>query len=287
MKQLALALCFSVTALSLSATEISPLKIEDNPSDSKNPKVVLIVGSNYYKAGEHDYVAAARVFADLLKQSKIDPVIALDWPKKPETLKDAKAVVFLSDGAEKHALVKGNRLGEIQALADNGAGLVFLHQTLDISKDLGDRFRALSGAAWEKNFSQRAHWISTFEQFPKHPISNGVKSFKIDDGWLYKLRFDKDLSKVTPLLRTSSPKATSKPGPTEDVVAWGFERANKGRTFCFTGTHLHASFAEEGYRKFLINGILWAAQQEVPDAGAPVVFNAETLPKYLTPAPKK
>jgi trehalose utilization protein len=287
MTRLALLMGFLVISSAIAADPV-PLKLEENPTDKTGTKVVLIVGSNYFKAGEHDYLAAARVLADLLKQTpNVVPVVAADWPKKPETLQDAKAVLFLFDGAEKHGLVKQNRLADIQKLADSGTGLVFLHQTLDISKDLGDRFRGLSGAAWEKSYSQRAHWITTFDKFPAHPIFNGVKPFKIDDGWLFKLRFAKEEAQISPLLRTVSPKAKDKPGPLEDVVAWTYERPQQGRSFSFTGAHLHGSFAEEGYRRFLVNGILWAAKVEIPEAGAPVKLDAEQLPKYLTPAPKK
>jgi trehalose utilization protein len=281
-------LCGLLCISSALAADPPPLKLEDNPPDKTGTKVVLIVGSNYFKAGEHDYLASARVLAVLLKQTpNVVPVVAADWPKKPETLRDAKVVVFLFDGAEKHGLVKENRLADIQKLAENGTGLVFLHQTLDISKDLGDRFRGLSGAAWEKNYSQRAHWVSTFDKFSDHPIFRGVKTFKIDDGWLYKLRFAKEESQISPLLRTVSPKAKGKPSPLEDVVAWAYERPQQGRSFSFTGAHLHGSFAEEGYRRFLINGILWTANLEIPEGGAPVKLSADQLPEYLTPAPKK
>ena len=50
---------------------------------------------------------------------------------------------------------------------------------------------------------------------------------------------------------------------------------------------LHASLAEEGYRRFLVNGILWSAGLDVPAAGAPVKLDAADLPKYLTPPPAK
>ena len=275
-------------ALSASAAEPPPLSIEALTKDAKAAKIVLIVGSNYFKPGEHDYIAAARVLRDLLEQSPgVAPVIALDWPKKPETLANAKAVLFLFDGAEKHGLLKENRLAQIQKLADDGAGLVFLHQTLDLPKDFGDRFRALAGSAWEKGYSQRAHWVSRFDKFPAHPIMQGVTPFEIDDGWLFKLRFGQDEPAITPLLRTVSPKAKGKPQKLDDVVAWAYERPNKGRTFAFTGTHLHSSLAQEGYRRFLVNGLLWAAQQEIPASGAPVRLEVDRLPAYLTPKPKK
>ena len=57
--------------------------------------------------------------------------------------------------------------------------------------------------------------------------------------------------------------------------------------FTFTGGHLHASSAEEGYRRFLTNGVLWAAGVEVPKGGAKVDLDAKALGEYLTPAPPK
>lgn len=51
----------------------------------------------------------------------------------------------------------------------------------------------------------------------------------------------------------------------------------------FTGGHLHASFAQEGYRRFLTNAVLWAAGVEVPPGGAKVDLDAAAVPTYLTP----
>lgn len=262
--------------------------LEEPPKDPKAAKIVLVAGSNYFKAGEHEYVGGCAVLADLLKQTPgVAPVLALDWPTKPETLDGAKAVVFLFDGAEKHAFLKGDRLARVQKVADAGAGLVFFHQTLDVPKDLGDRMRNWAGAAWEKGYSQRAHWVDEFRSFPDYPVFRGVKPFKLDDGWLFKLRFVPGMKGVTPLLRTANPKGPADQPPDETIVAWAFDRPGGGRSFSFTGTHLHASFAEEGYRRFLTNGILWSAGVEVPAGGAPVDLDPANLKRYLAEPPKK
>jgi len=261
--------------------------IEDLPADPKGVKVVLIAGSNFYKPGEHEYVAGCAVLADLLRQTPgLAPVIALDWPKKPETLAGAKVVVFLFDGAEKHAVLAGDRAAQVQKLIDAGAGLVQFHQAVDYPKDFGDRARGWAGAAWEKGFSQRAHWVAEFGTFPDHPISRGVTPFRVDDGWLWRLHFVPDLKGVTPLLRTTAPKRKPAAG-TEDVVAWAYDRPGGGRSFNFTGGHLHVSLAQEGYRRFLVNGMLWAAGLEVPAGGAPVALTDADRDKYLDPAPAK
>jgi hypothetical protein len=48
---------------------------------------------------------------------------------------------------------------------------------------------------------------------------------------------------------------------------------------------LHNSFAKPGYRRYLVNGILWAAGTEVPATGAPVELDAAQLDRYLSAMP--
>ncbi len=258
-------------------------------ADPPAAKIVLVGGSNYFKAGEHDYLAGVAVLADLLKQTPgIAPVTVADWPTAPETFAGAKAVVLFVDGGAKHAVLKGNRAAEVQKLVDAGVGLVQIHQVADYPKDFGDRARAWAGGAWEAGTGQRAHWVHTFETFPDHPVCRGVTPFTIDDGWLYKNRFVEGKAGVMPILRTANPKGKDRESGDGAIVAWAFERpGGKGRSFTFTGAHLHASFAEEGYRRLLANGILWSAGLDVPTTGAPVKLDPAALPGYLTPPPAK
>ena len=133
--------------------------------------------------------------------------------------------------------------------------------------------------------------MGEFKAFPDYPVFRGVKPFKIDDGWLYQTRFAAGMKGVTPLLRTAPPESPPVANPDADTVAWTYERpadaGRPGRAFVFTGGHLHASFAEEGYRRFLVNGILWSAGIDVPASGAPVALDAAELGKYLAKPPAK
>lgn len=273
--------------------QVAGVAVEAPPTDVKAAKVVLVAGSNYFKPGEHEYVGGCAALFDLLRQTPgVAPVLALDWPAKPETFAGARAVVFFLDGGDKHAFLKGDRLAQVQQLADAGAGIVLFHQGIDVPKDLGDRLRALTGGAWEKGPGARAHWVHEFKSFPDHPVFRGVAPFKIDDGWLYQTRFAAGMKGVTPLLRTASPKGPpGKEATDAAVVAWAFDRpaevGKPGRAFVFTGGHLHASLAEEGYRRFLVNGILWSANVDVPAAGAPVALDPAGLGKYLAKPPAK
>lgn len=258
-----------------------------SPAQQGKPvRIVLVAGSNFFKPGEHEYVAGCSVLADLLRQTPgVEPEVAVDWPKNAQTLASARSLVLFFDGGDKHGLRQGDRLEQVRKLADAGTGLVQLHQVIDYPKDLAEPARGWMGAAWEKGHGQRAHWVAQFDAFPDHPMFRGVTPFKIDDGWIYKLRFVPGMKGVTPLLRTASPKTPATGDDT--IVAWAYERPGGGRSFSYAGGHLHSSLAEEGYRRFLVNGILWSAGVDIPSGGAPVRLSDAELNKYLDPRGKK
>lgn len=256
---------------------------EQTPTEAGQTKIVFVAGSNFFKPGEHEYLGGCAVLMNLVRQTpKTFPVLAVDWPTKRETFADAKAIVLFCDGGDKHPILNESRLAELNALAEAGVGFTFLHQGVDVPKSLGDDMRRFMGAAFEKGYSKRAHWVDQFKTFPDHAICRGVTPFTIDDGYLYQLRFVDGHKGVTPLLSTLSPKPEQRPATDADgVVAWAYERAGRGRSFAFTGGHLHRSLAEEGYRRFLVNGILWTAGVEVPTSGAPVALDVNKLGDYL------
>jgi type 1 glutamine amidotransferase len=268
----------------------SGVPIEELPTDPKLAKVVLIAGfpAKKLKSGEHEYFAGCALLAKMLKQTPgVAPVVVKDgWPTKKETLPGAKAVVLFIEGGDAHTAIKEDRVKELLALEQAGAGIVHLHSAIDYPKDFADRTRTLAGAAWEKGHGARAHWVSEFKTFPDHPVMRGVTAFTIDDGWLWKNRFADGMKGVTPLLRTKKPK-DDKTTDDEAIVAWAFDRPNGGRSFTFTGGHLHESLKQEGYRRFLVNGVLWAAGLDIPKTGAAVTLDAADAWRHLDRKPGK
>jgi hypothetical protein len=287
----ALALTVPLYAAEPDPFDQSGIPIEEQPTDPKAHKIVLIAGlaSTKLKTGEHEYFAGCALLYKMLKQTpNVAPVMVRDgWPKKPETLKDVKAVVMFLEGADVHTAIKGDRFSELMKLEKAGVGFVHLHSAIDYPKDFADRVRILAGGAFEKGHSLRAHWIGEFEKFPEHPIMRGVTPFKIDDGWLWKHRFVAEMKGVTPLLRTKSPKDMGKTSADDSIVGWAYERPNGGKSFTFTGCHLHESWKIDGFRRFIVNGILWSAGQEIPKEGAPVVLKAEDEKRHLDAKPAK
>ncbi len=174
-----LAWCFSAS-LALAADAVLPagVKIEEQPADPQAAKIVLIAGSNYFKPGEHEYVAGCAVLHDLLKQTPgVAPVLAVDWPTRPETLAGAKAIVLFFDGGKKHGLLSGDRMAQLQSLAKQKTGLVALHQIVDFPEGLGEKGQSLLGATFKNGSSKRAHWVHEFlrvSQSPDYPWRDAV-----------------------------------------------------------------------------------------------------------------
>ncbi len=119
----------AVALLPLAAGDKTPtlpkgFTLEEQPKDAQAAKIVFIAGSNFYKPGEHEYIAGCALLMDLVKQTPgVFPVLALDWPKNPDTIKDAKAVVFFLDGGDKHPALRVQKLVEIMKLAEDGVNV--------------------------------------------------------------------------------------------------------------------------------------------------------------------
>lgn len=272
----------------------SDVPLEVLPADPAAVKVVFIAGPPVkgIKSGEHEWFAGVSVLADLVRQTKgVHPVVVRDWPTRPETLAGAKAVVLLMEGGGKQTYLSDARMAELGKLVDAGAGLVVLHQAIDHPRAAGAKMLPWLGGYWDKEIGCRGHWVADCTVEPSHPVARGVKTFRIDDGWIFNLKFMPDEKAVTPLIKLVPPEklrttadAKSHPGRAE-VMSWAFQRAGGGRSFVFVGGHLHSSFADESYRRFLTNGVLWSAGLGIPAEGAPVALDAAVLERRLDNRP--
>ena len=265
----------------------SELPLEVEPTDASLSKIVILAGSFSKGKGEHEYFAGSALLAKMLRQTPgVAPVMAAEgWPKNERILEGAKSIVFYMDGGGKQPILAPEKLQQIEKLAARGVGIVHLHQIIDYPKSHTERILPLIGGVWVPGAGARGHWDGVFDRRVEHPITRGVAPFTENDGFLYKLKFVEGMKGITPLLRTSPPKATLKDG--EDIVSWAYQRPDGGRSFVFTGCHLHESWGLESLRRFATNGILWSAGLEVPAGGAPVGLEADELRKNLDPLPAK
>ena len=266
--------------------------LEADTTDPKLTKIVLLAGSVCSKPGGHEYFAGCAILASALKQTKgVWPVMAAEgWPKDEHIFDGARAIVVYADGGAKLPFLEPVRWAKVKSLVDKGAGLVMLHQAVDVPEDRAEEIQSWLGGVFKKDIGCRGHWDMSFDSFPKHAITRGVTPFSAPgDGWLYDLHFAAGAVPVitgqVPDKARTSADAKAHAGRAE-TIGWAFERANGGRSFAFTGADWHTNWKAEGQRRLVVNGILWSAKIEIPEGGAPVAFEPGDIAKNWDDKPK-
>jgi len=189
-------------------------------------------------------------------------------------------------------------LKTIGELMSKGVGLTCIHYAVEPTKEKGEReFLDWIGGCFEVNWSVNPFWTPDFAPLPKHPITRGVKSFKVPDEWYFYMRFRDGMKDVLPILSAAAPESTMRrsDGPHEgnpsvrqsvkngelQTVAWAAERPDGGRGFGFTGAHFHKNWGNDDFRKLVLNAILWTAKVQVPPDGVPSQVTEEQLKENL------
>lgn len=275
-------------------------------------KIVFVAGKKSHGWGSHEHNAGCLLLAKCLNEAAeqtglpvLTTVYKNGWPKDSTAFMNADTVVVFADGGKRHPL-HGN--GEdFEHIMREGVGLVCLHYGVEVPKgESSQRLLDWIGGYFETNWSVNPHWEADFKELPDHPVTRGVKPFKLLDEWYYHMRFSSKVD-VTPILSAlpGPDTLTRKDGPhhnNPDVraavlerkepqhVAWAFVRGDgKGRGFGFTGAHFHNNWANDNARKVVLNAIAWTANAEVPENGivsaTPTEAELEANQDYPKPAP--
>ncbi|MFM8274932.1 MAG: ThuA domain-containing protein [Gemmata sp.] len=266
------------------------------PADFKGKRVLVIAGRQSHGPGDHEFFAGCAILCNLLKQTNgVFPIMARDgWPKNEKLFDTADCIVMYMDGRGGHPVVQGKRMELVQKQIDRGCGWVNLHYAVDYLPQHGKTVLGWMGGYYEPNYSINPHWDANIRSLPIHEITRGVKPFTLRDEWYYGMRFAEEKQGLTPILQALPPDNTRGTEYTKgrkgeiETMAWAYERPAgvkdekaKGRGFGFTGGHFHRNWAQEDFRRVVVNAILWCAKAEVPEKGAPVKFDPNDLNKNL------
>lgn len=266
--------------------------------------IVLIAGKPSHGPMAHEHNAGVLLLKKGLSGVRGVRVTAHlnGWPEDSSTLDRADAVLLYSDGANGHMAFAGDHSQSLDRAARRGAGIVCVHYAVEPPYDEREKLMiAWIGGAFELNFSVNPIWEADFRDLPRHPITRGVKPFRLRDEWYYNMRFADGKQGVTPILTATPPPDTldRKDGPRSgnpavramagqpQHVAWAYERPGGGRGFGFTGGHFHQNWGDENFRKIVLNAVVWAAKGEVPKNGVTVVIAPDELTRNLDPKPGK
>ena len=266
------------------------------PAFAADKKIVFIAGNPSHGPGEHEYRAGCLLLQKCLKTVPgISSVVySNDWPKSPDAFDNAAAIVIFSSGGGGHPAIKDNRLQQLSDAMNKGVGLGCIHFAVELPKEKGGpEFLRWIGGYFEMYWSVNPHWTADFKELPDHPITRGVKPFKISDEWYYHMRFPEGMKNVTPILTAIPPDSTrgkegantthggnpavfARKGMPEHVM-WATERPDGGRGFGITGAHYHKNWGDDNFRKVVLNAIVWIAKADVPSDGVKCELSSDEL----------
>jgi type 1 glutamine amidotransferase len=266
-------------------------------------KIVLVAGGTSHGPGDHEHRAGCLLLAKCLNQVPgVQAVVVTNgWPADPRIFDGASAIAIYSDGGDGHPFIQGDRAKVIGGLMKKGVGLGCIHYAVEVPKDKGGpEFLQWIGGYFETDWSVNPFWMADFTTFPKHPVTQGVKPFKMEDEWYYHMRFVDGMKGVTPILTALPPADSLKrnDGPHENNpqvraavlerkepqhVMWVYNRPDGGRGFGFTGGHPHKAWGDDNYRRVVLNALLWIAKVKVPANGVQSTVSPEELQANLDP----
>jgi putative membrane-bound dehydrogenase-like protein len=264
-----------------------------NAAPARSKRVAFVAGNRSHGYGSHEHKAGSVLLARSLQKAMPNfgtAVFTDGWPKDPNALDGFDCIVMYCDGGGRHMV--NPHLDQVDAYAKAGVGVVCIHYGVEVPADpSGKKFLDWIGGYFEADWSVNPHWTANYTKFPKHPITQGVKPFTVNDEWYYHMRFRPEMKGVTPILTDMPPSSTlvkedgslarpdnahnNNPHVRESVLvrkepqhmAWASENEGGGRGFGFTGGHNHWNWGNPNFRKVVLNAIVWCSQSEVPADG--------------------
>lgn len=249
-----------------------------NPVRAEPPKklVLLSQGPDGHPPQTHEYHAGQRILRLCLQKVPGLEVAIVNadepWRDGPEVLAKADgAVLFLSEGA-KWLQRDPKRLAAFQKLAERKGALAGIHWAIGTrdAKYIDPFLRLLGGCHGgpDRKFQILSTDVKPVD--PKHPITAGIKPFKVREEFYYRLKVVKPALNWQPIVQAAIDGQ-------QETVAWAWERPDGGRSFGFSGLHFHENWQLPEYRRLVVQGVLWTLRLPIPVEGLPVRVSEKDL----------
>jgi hypothetical protein len=283
---MAVIVCFMALLMSsVRADEAQRPGLADNTDVAGRKKIVFLSGQPSHGYAQHEQYAGVMLLAKALNENVPQvycEVYKHTWPTDAKAFDNAAAVIIFCDGGEGHMAIK--HVPEMNALSDKGVGIGMIHYAVEVPKgEGGEAWTKWIGGYFETDWSINPVWTGVFTQFPDHEVTRGVKPFSTHDEWYYHMRFRPDMQGVTSVLAAVPPDSTRE-GKDDahggnpvvragigkhisETTVWVATRDNGGRGFGCTGAHYHFNWAQDDFRKLILNSCLWVAHVDVPEKG--------------------
>jgi type 1 glutamine amidotransferase len=251
---------------------VSVLGLGQAPAEDEKakPRILLIGKDPDHPWGTHMYLPTCVMLTKCLRQiDGVETVVSAGWPKDPNDLVGVKTiVVYTSPAAE--LLLDGPHAKDFEKLMDQGIGLVTVHWASSVFQEnlerIGDKWMGYLGGTWISNVGLSIDTAKLKQLLPEHPICRGWSEYELHDEFY----LDPKIAQGKPLLQVTTKG--------KDVtVGWVHEREDGGRAFGTTLGHFYSNFQIDAFRQMIVNGVLWTAHVDIPEAGAPIRLSEEQL----------
>lgn len=248
------------------------------------PHVLIVIGPTDHAPGTHEVAASARLLAHCLEHAEnvsgIKTTVTNTWPEK--ALRDeADTIVFTGDTFPPQRMGETpQKLADLQEMMDRGCGIVCIHYATgllgkDVNATRGDHplLRWMGGYFGNKTCEHHQGIARVFKSATitptevHHPINRGWSEFTLHDEPYLNSYFgphdNQPASNVTILATSMLPPEA----PSPEKVAWCIQRTDGGRGFAIVMPHFYRNWADDDLRTFILNGIVWSTQAEIPEQG--------------------
>lgn len=219
-------------------------------------RILILSGSN-----NHDWSTTTPFLKNMYSETEL---FSVEITEKPDTLK--------SIDLEKYDVIVSNwnswpendiRWDEtlengILKFINEGGGFVFFHASTSVFYKWPE-FREITTASWEEKTNHgKRDSVEVFIENQNHPVTNGLKDFKLLDELWIEARANKEFA----ILGSATDKKQKKEGNKYQSAIFVKEEG-KGRIFHTILGHDVEAMKSDGFKKLMVRGSEWAATGKV------------------------
>jgi type 1 glutamine amidotransferase len=245
-------------------------------------KQLLIVaqGPDGHPPGAHEYVPQQKLLAELLSPVKEVAVTSLRADQEgadvPAAIRKADSVVLLVAEGGKWIDADPRRKSALAELAQRGGGVAAIHWALGSREaEHVEAVTSLVGACHGGPDRKYKVLTTGVHVAADHPITAGLKDFRIHDEFYYQLKRPKEQSGFTPLLEADIDGH-------RHMFCWAWQRPDGGRSFGCTSGHFLDNWNRPEYQRLFVQGILWTLMVDPPKENFPPHATVEDSPQPVT-----
>lgn len=266
--------------------------------------ILIVVGPTNHPPGTHEVAAGGRLMKYCLENMEHKPDVKVEvvyeWPDA-QLRESATSIVFIGDTFPANRFPNAPRnLAELNVMMSRGCGIVCVHYATGLlGEDVqhnGDHplLRWMGGYFANRSCPHHESFAKIFSSATiqpaaaQHAIWRGCREFTLNDepytNNYFGSKDNQPAANVTVLATSMLPPEN----PKTEAVSWCVQRSDGGRGFAVVMPHFYRSWKNEDLRRFILNGIVWSANQEIPPAGVRTTLPALSTfrPEALEPPPQ-